>query len=62
MTPSTKRYTLSPVNVLRSQAQPELIHVLLEEREAAELVNALRKSKSHTAEMLRKDLKKVLSK
>jgi hypothetical protein len=45
---------------MRSSGQPELVYVLLRDGEAEELISVLRKSKNHTAETLRKELKKVL--
>lgn len=48
------------MNVLRSQAEPELTHVLLTNKDAEELVAALRKTKNKTGAILRSKLKKVL--
>lgn len=48
------------MNVMRSKAQPELIHVLLTEQDAHALRAALRKEKSPHAKHFRSELKKVL--
>lgn len=50
---------LTPVNVMRSQAQEEMVHVLLTNRDVAEILEALRKTKNETARRLRAELKKV---
>lgn len=48
------------MNVMRSQAQPEMTHVLLSDRDVEALIEALRKPKNEAARDLRRDLKKVL--
>lgn len=48
------------MRVLRSQAEPDLTHALLTERDVRELVEALRKPRNETAKALRAELKKVL--
>lgn len=47
------------MNVVRSKAQPELVHAVLTEPEVRELVAALKKPKNDTAALLRKSLKQV---
>ena len=45
---------------MRSQAEPEMTHVLLRDADAKALVDALRKPRNETARELRAGLKKVL--
>ena len=48
------------MNVLRSNAEADLIYVLLTAAEVAQLRDALRQAKSPLAKELRRELKKVL--
>lgn len=48
------------MRVLRSQAEPDLTHVLFSKSDVRELVEALRKPHNETAKALRAELKKVL--
>lgn len=49
------------MRVLRSQGEPDLIHVLLTDAESAELRRDLRKRKSPLARDLRRRLKKAIN-
>lgn len=47
------------MNVVRSQAQPELVHAVFTDKEVDEIVAALKKPKNDTAASLRTFLKKA---
>lgn len=49
------------MKIMRSNAQPELIHMVLTDSDAQELREALRKEKSPLAKEVRKCLKKLLT-
>lgn len=57
---SSRSDILTCMMVGRSQAQPELTHVLLTDKDAEAVVSALRGTKNETAKALRKKLRKVL--
>ncbi len=48
------------MQILRSKAQPELIHILLNNREVFEIRSILKKSKSELVKEFKDELKKVL--
>lgn len=47
------------MNVVRSKAQPELVHAVFLDKEVDELLDALKKPKNETAAILRRALKKA---
>lgn len=47
------------MNVVRSQAQPELIYVLLTEQDAKDVIAALKKPRNKVAKRLRGALRSV---